>query len=455
MSETRTHHPAPVVQERAEASPEPLPRHTQAGSWSPSPSKRLWPGPYPRYRLYTQSRSYAAITWDIVSRRLASGRDVEALESDLSAFLGATHVTCVGMARVGIYLTIKSVIEPGQDVIMSPYTISDVVNMVIAAGGRPVFADIDRGTCNIDPAEVERLIGRDTGAVLVTHLHGLVSGAFEIREICRQYGVPMIEDAAQAFGAAVSGQRAGTIGDAGIYSFGMYKNINAWYGGAVVTENQELAEQIRAAQKQWAYQGASFIAKRMAKGLVTDVATHPLLFRPFVFWIFRYGALNDVDAINKRVNTELDTSRRDEFPEHYQAKMTPSQARLTRSQLHTIDEDIDARIHRAELYHDGLDDISEIILPPRRADTSHMYTYFPIQAQDRQGLLKWLMRWNRDAAAQHLKNCADLDSFSEFHRSCPEAGQTAMQTVLLPTYPRYPIDQVERTIETVRSYYGQ
>ncbi|MCZ6736268.1 MAG: hypothetical protein O7C65_10825, partial [Planctomycetota bacterium] len=80
--------------------------------------------------------------------------------------------------------------------------------------------------------------------------------------------------------------------------------------------------------------------------------------------------------------------------------------------------------------------------------------YFPIQCSNRQRLLAWLMHQKRDVAAQHLRNCADLPGFSPFYRDCPQARKTADQVVLLPTYPRYPMSEVEKNIDAIRSYFA-
>src|SRR4051812_32846748 len=103
------------------------------------------------------------------------------------------------MARVAIYEVVKAIIRPGASVVMSPYTIADVVNMVIAAGGRPVFADVDPRSGNLSPTELPRLIDKDTGAVLATHFYGCAADIVEIANICRERNVPLIEDSAQAF----------------------------------------------------------------------------------------------------------------------------------------------------------------------------------------------------------------------------------------------------------------
>ena len=144
--------------------------------------------PKARYRLYTSAHSYLSFLRDVITGRLHRGDAVEQLEQTVAESWNVGAAIAMPQARVGIYLALKALINRGDAVVMSPYTIADVVNMVIAAGGRPVFADIRRETCNIDPAEVERLIDDTTGAVLITHLHGLAADPDKIANICRARG---------------------------------------------------------------------------------------------------------------------------------------------------------------------------------------------------------------------------------------------------------------------------
>ena len=95
------------------------------------------------------------------------------------------------------------------------------------------------------------------------------------------------------------------------------------------------------------------------------------------------------------------------------------------------------------------------MLPPFRDDGSHGYSYYPIQCDDRTALLRSLMSDGRDLAAQHLKNCADLPCFAEWARDCPNARATADATLLLPTYPRYGVEDVERNIRAIRHFFGK
>lgn len=410
-------------------------------------------GPYARLRIYTSWKSYTWFFRDLFLGRFSKGGEVEKLERALVEKFDAGFAVCTPMNRVGLYLVIKNLIRPGQKVIMSPYNLADAVNMVVCAGGAPVFADIEQGSCNLDPAKVESLIDADTGAVIVTHLQGIRARVEEILEICRRHNLPLIEDAAQAFGASVNGKRLGTIGDVGIYSLGMYKNINSWYGGAVVSKNRELINKIRVELDQYPYQDPVFIFKKILKGLMTDLVTCPLLFRTVTFRIFRYGFLNKVNWINRRIESELDLRLKKHIPEYYLRRYTPFQARLILAQLGNVDRENEIRIKKAALYRTGLQDLSELVLPVCGENNACIYTVFPIQYRDRRKMLEWLMKNNRDAAGQHLKNCADLESFAPYYRDCPVARKVADEVICLPVYPRYPDSEIGKNIEAIRKFF--
>jgi len=415
----------------------------------------IFGAPHPRSRIYTKPKSYWSFWSDLLLGRFNKGNDVQKFERALAEKFGVPEAVCVSMTRVGIYLVLKNLIKPGQNVIMSPYTVADVVNMVVLASGVPVFTDIEQRSCNLNPAEVAKLIDKNTGAVIATHLHGVGARIYEILDICRQHNIPLIEDAAQSFGGKAKGKRLGTIGDVGIYSLGMYKNINSWYGGAVVAKDSALLNKLRAELAQYDFQSPIFILKKMLKGLATDLLTYPLIFQPLTYWLFRYGFLHDIGWINRQVEIELDLELKKEMPANYLRRYTPFQARLALSQLNQIDADIELRAKKAALYRKELSGISELVLPPEENDSKYIYPVFAVQYQDRKKLLKWLMRQKRDVTAQHLKNCADLESFSAFYRDCPVARKTANEVILLPTYTRYPDSEIKKNIEVIRAFFGR
>jgi perosamine synthetase len=411
--------------------------------------------PQPRYRIYTTPGNYLNYFLDLASGNIQVGDYCSDLEEIISQDFGSRFAVCTPQARVGIYLTIKAIVKPGQKVILSPYTIADVINMVICAGAEPVFADIDPLTCNIAPLEIEKLIDKNTGAVMVTHLHGLSCPMDEIIPICKKHKIPLIEDAAQAFGAKYKGKNVGTFADAGIYSFGMYKNLTSFFGGMILTPHKKIQEKINFELSNFPFTETGKLTKKIISGLVTDLATSPMLFPFLVFPIFRFGHLKKVQAINKYVETELDLKAKKKIPENYLRQLTPTQARLALAKIDNVSSDILTRQHYARLYYDGLKKLKKIQLPPFIDDGSHIYTYFPIQFKERKKLIHYFMENHRDIGIQHLKNCAELPAFKPYYRDCPNARKTAEQLILLPTYPRYSEKEVKNNIRVIKSFFKE
>ena len=268
-----------------------------------------------RQRLYTNPSTYASLFRDFTWGQDDQGQGVGLLEDEIKTRLDVPYALAVNQARVGIYLAIKALVtEHKRNVIMSPFTIFDVVNMVICAGGNPVFADIEVGSCTVNPQEIERLIDDQTAAVFITHTHVLCQGVDRILEICRSQNIPLVEDAAVAYGTHYRGKAVGTLGDIGVYSFGLFKNVSAVYGGMVVTRHEALYRQM--AEEMAGFQAVSKreLLNRCLYGLTIDMATNPFVFRTLTFWVFRFGFLHDIEVINKRTRNDPNAFRRDELP---------------------------------------------------------------------------------------------------------------------------------------------
>jgi dTDP-4-amino-4,6-dideoxygalactose transaminase len=335
---------------------------------------------------------------------------------------------------------------------MSPLTIQDVVNMVIIAGGIPLFADIRRQSCAIDPDQAESLIDSRTGAVLISHLHGETAGAHMFQEICSRRGVPLIEDAAQAFGAAEGARRLGTIGDVGIFSFGFFKNVNAWRGGMLVSHDRTLISKIRRQVGELPLLPRSRLFALVLGGLVTDLLTLPPLFAGLVHPVIRYSFIHEIHAVNRRMDPECRAVRLKTIPADYLHGMTALQSDLAIRQLNRVDVDSRARIAQAELYHRALAGLDDLIVPKKGEGMSHIYAYYPIQYSQRNTLLRFAMERKRDFAPQYLRNCASLETFHEFNKDCPNAETVARELILLPTYPRYPATEIQKNTEVIQEF---
>ena len=398
--------------------------------------------PKARFRTYGKSYSYLEILRHFNEQPGGRNDPLARLEEQSCLQFGSPHAIAMPQDRVGIYLAVRALVRPGKKVILSPYTLSDVINMVICAGA-------DHHVDDIEP-----LIDDDVDAVLVTHLHGLVCDMPRIKEICERHGLPLIEDAAQSCGARLDGTYAGAIGDVGVFSFGMYKNINSFYGGMLLTRSDECAQRVRDEISRFPLQDGKVLMKKVISNALTDLATHPLIFRSFTYWVFRYAYLNNIELLNRRVRIEDNPTLKRSFPENYRNRMRPAQARLVLEQFKSLNSNVRKRIEMAKVYDEGLRGFQGLTIPPFHDDGRHSYLHYPIQVEDREALIEHMLTSGRDVAVQHLRDCSTLECFGQWHRDCPNSTKTAAQLMLLPTYPSYGLDQVRMNVDSIREFFG-
>lgn len=413
----------------------------------------LFLAPHARMRIYTHPSFYFKVLANALFGTASDPKEISKFEQLISRFMGSKFCLAMPMARTGIYYAVKATIKPGQKVILSPITIVNVVNMIICAGGVPVFADVETNTGNIDPDDLEKLIDDQTGAVLITHLHGLSCEMDRIVEICNKRNVPIIEDAAQAFSTRFKGKLVGSFGKIGIFSFGMYKIVNSFYGGMLITNDEQVAQKVSQEVNLLPPMTNKAFLKKVFSGLLTDLATSPLIFRNLTYWVFKYAYLWGVESVSKIVSVDADPTRFDTMPKHLLCRMIPIQASLAAPQLAELEKNNAKRIETAKKYYEALKNIPELILPPMRTDGSHTYTYYAVRCPDRLGLMRFAMENNRDLVLCHYHNTASLEIFKEFYRDCPIAQASANELVYLPTYPAYPDSEIEKTIAMVKSFY--
>ncbi|MBC7286857.1 MAG: DegT/DnrJ/EryC1/StrS family aminotransferase [Armatimonadetes bacterium] len=201
----------------------------------------------PFSRPHIGEEEIAEVVATLRSGWLTTGPRVEAFEKALAQYLGGDiHVVAVNSGTAALHLSVLGTgLGPGDEVITTPMTWPATANMIMAAGARPVFVDIDRTTLNLLPDRVVGAVTPRTRAILPVHFAGLCCDMAELAKIAAEHSLAVIEDAAHALGASCSEGKAGTLGLAGCFSFHPTKPITTGEGGALVTRDPALAEKAR------------------------------------------------------------------------------------------------------------------------------------------------------------------------------------------------------------------
>ncbi len=333
------------------------------------------------------------------------GPNVKALEEEVAAYVGCRFGIGVASGTDALRLALAALeIGPGDEVITTPFTFVATANTVSHAGATPVFVDIDPRTFNLDPDLVEKAITPRTKAIVPVHLFGQTAEMEPLRAIARRHGLRIIEDAAQAIGAEEAGQRAGSLGDIGCFSFYPTKNLGAYGDGGMVTTNDaDLAERV-------------------------DM-------------LRRHGSkkkyYNEILGFNSRL---------DEI-----------QAALLRVKLRYLDEWTENRQRVARRYNELLAGLP-VETPYERPNVRHVYHQYTIRAPRRDELQAHLKAQGIGTMVYYPVPLHRLPLYAGLgygEGSLPVSEQAAREVLSLPMYPELTDEQVERVAEAVGRFYGQ
>ena len=345
------------------------------------------------------------------------------------------HVFLTRTARVALYLILKAYNRPGG-VLLPAYNCIVVPEAVSFAGYSPVFVDIDYCSLNVSAERIEKALTPDVTVVLATHLFGVPCDLDGIGRILRKKDVLFIEDAAPALGAKYCGKLVGSFGDAAIISFQATKVISAETGGALLTNDDQLAEKISRIMNEAAVPGRDFSELVMAVGRRT--ATIPLLYGVAQF---AYRHLR-----NEQMYEIVEPER--EIPAHFLAHCSRFNAALTLTQLERLDWNVCRRKEIARIYQETLANHQKLMIPVIPAGSEPAWIQFQLIADDKWAFYKHMQRRGIDIAWTYRYSCAD-----SYHEIGFDNAQLAAKTVVgLPIYPSLSDQDAHRIAKVAKMY---
>lgn len=351
---------------------------------------------------------------------ITTGPKVKRFEEAFKAYVGAPYAVPLTSATAGLHLTLLALgIREGDEIITTPMTFASTVSMIILCGGKPVLADIEPGTLNLDISKVREKITPRTRAVIPVHFAGQACDMDPLFALAKEHGLTVIEDAAHAAGTEYKGKRIGSLDSISIFSFHPNKNITTGEGGMVCTADENLAEEISLMK----FHGMSREAwKRFA---ASGTPNYDILMPGFKY------------------------------------NMMDIQAALGIHQLPRLDGFIDRRKEIAEFYNREFADLAELALPAyapyQQRHAWHLYTPLVRIEQltiDRDRFMEELKKQNIGSGL-HYKAIHHHAWYREHlpmaDQELPNASYASERILSLPLFPKMTNDDAVDVVAAVKA----
>lgn len=348
----------------------------------------------------------AAVAKVVESQYFVLGPEVEAFEAEMADYLGAKHAIGCASGTDALLLPLKALdAEPCSDVIVPSFTFFATAGAVWNAGHRPVFCDVDPETFNVTAETLEAAWTDRTVAVIPVHLFGQMAPMDEIMALAEERGAVVIEDAAQAIGAASPQGQAGTVGDIGAFSFFPTKNLGGFGdGGMMVTDDDDMADKLG---KLRVHGGRQMYHHEMV------------------------GTNSRLDAL---------------------------QAAVLRVKLRHLDGWAAKRGENACAYHGLLADVDGIDLPTVSEGNRHVYNQFTLKARRRDELREFLSGEGIGSGVYYpvpLHEQACFESLGYQRGDLPVTEALCDQVISLPIFPELGDERLEQVAGAIRRFYDE
>jgi dTDP-4-amino-4,6-dideoxygalactose transaminase len=372
------------------------------------------------------SRQYAGLRDEILaavaracdSQRYILGEDAIAFEREFAALCGTADAVGCASGTDGLWLALAAAgVGPGDSVITTPFSFFATASSILRAGAKPVFADVDPETLNLDPASVKEHLKRTplaARALMPVHLYGQCADMDSFDRLAAEFKLQVIEDAAQAVGATWNGKPAGSLSAAAAFSFYPTKNLSAFGdAGAVTTSDAKIAERMRLLRNHGSKQR---------------------------YYHDEIGANSRLDSIQAAV-------LRVKMPH----LASWNNARRERAQLYT------QLLNNAGLTKTGANSAAPIRLLKTLPGAHHIYHQYVIRVRDRDKLRAFLTERGIGAEIYypiplHLQKCFGYLGYAP--GDLPEAEQAALDVLALPIFAELQEDEQRHVVETIAEFYS-
>ena len=380
-----------------------------------------------------QEKVEKAVCEQMRSGMYIGGKAVADFEKKFAEYIGVKHAISVNSGTDALVIALKALgIKEGDEVITTPFTFFATAETIAMVGAVPVFVDVEEYSYNIDPEKIEEKITEKTKAILPVHIFGQPANMERILDIANKHELVVIEDACQAVGAAIAGKKAGSIGNAGCFSFFPTKNLGAFGDGGMITTNDDTTAIICRAFKEhgMAQNGAKarYILQGVEDDLANTVSTDGL-YNPYKYYNYLIAYNSRLDAI---------------------------QARVLDIKLDYLDDFNGKRAEIAKFYEKELGSCSEVITPQIKDKVTAVWHQYAFRCKKKDEMGNFLASKGVGSAAfypvpLHLQKAFEYLGYQE--GDLPVAEMLTKQTVCLPIFPELKEEELQYIVACIKEFF--
>jgi dTDP-4-amino-4,6-dideoxygalactose transaminase len=387
---------------------------------------------YPRHSVDISAKEHAAIfAWPLRPHPASLVGDLEAA---FRGYIGVPYAVTMPSARLGLAMLFEHfALPPGSEIIMTPFTHWSIFAVIKASGLKPVFADIDPSTFNIDPVQVRKAISKNTRALILTHMWGQACDMAAFMDLKREFDLKVIEDCAMACGATYAGAQVGSFGDAAIFSFGKAKAIAAFGGGMLCTRDAGIHEAARRYTATFTPERPLTVLANVASSVVANILTRPRMFYVSIYPVMRLFHIRD--PYNPLEHRKDAAAFLDHLPMEWKRRMAPLQAAIAMEQLRTLDARNAHRAAHARRLNALIDGARDVVIPSEADGARHIYLYYALLVRKRTPLddiRQSLLSRGVDTQLNELTSARELAVFGADSRDYPVFHEVSTKLLVIP-----------------------
>lgn len=422
--------------------------------------------------MYLSISSLLGAILKLLFNKIVHGNSVRHLESELSDYWSIKYCKLLSSCRLGLFFSLRALnLKPGDEVLLTPVTIPDIVNAIHTLGLKPVFVDMSPNDHNILINDLELKVNSKSRVLLVTYLSGIIPDMDKIMGVVRKNNLILFEDISQVYGSKFKDKLIGSFGNVAIGSFSLGKTLASLAGGLVLTDDKKIWNEIKNyCSNELSPPSRSFLIKQALSQLKIVILTSRFVFHYFTYYVFliysnisksRFDQIHDPRLISKNIRKENFYENhkvlRNKMPSDIFFEFTDIQAKLVSHSFEKLDLGLEKRKALADELFTNFDDNVKKSIPcllyDHRKDNS--FWHFPIYVNgNMKEFQKYLLTKGVDAVGYALCLCSHEQCFLPYQANLTNSLNIKEQTIFLPIHDDFSLKEMQTLSKAVNKYYN-